>query len=197
MKIDKDIIREEGLEAFGVFLSFYDAQVVSNEDPENKLRLRVKCPAIYGEEEVWAKPRNVNAGKGFGMFMLPEKGQAVRITCQGGRPEYPFWEYCDLEQKKPGELQSKSYLLKSPQGDYIRVGSEKITLKNKNGFTVTLDTDGISILKGSVSLKAILSDLTDLLQTLKVMTPSGQGVIDPTEIPKITAIVSKINQLLK
>jgi len=65
----------------------YRAICVDVHDPERKGRIRVYCPAVYGEDwSDWAYP---NLPPNF--FGLPKEGDMVWVEFEGGDPEYPIW----------------------------------------------------------------------------------------------------------
>ncbi|MWB92992.1 hypothetical protein GON26_01335 [Flavobacterium sp. GA093] len=71
---------------------------------------------------------------------------------------------------------------------------------NQGGLNILIDSnDGkVSIKNDSVSLKEILSDLSELLKNIKVFTPMGpSGNPLPDSIQAIVNFETKVNQLLK
>ncbi len=61
--------------------------VTDLEDPENEFRIRVKIPAVNGEEEgVWARQATLDAGNNRGTFFRPEVGDEVVVGFLGDDP---------------------------------------------------------------------------------------------------------------
>ncbi len=73
------------------FYGKYRGLVVDNEDPTKRGRLKVRVPAVMGEEEVWALPCAPYAGDGVGLFLLPEVGTGVWVEFEAGDPSFPIW----------------------------------------------------------------------------------------------------------
>jgi len=87
-------IIERGLEYFGLYYSRYRGEVVSNEDPKQYGRLRIKCASVYGNQvpPYWAWPVGIAAvGVQSGLFDIPEPGDPVYIEFEMGRSRYPLW----------------------------------------------------------------------------------------------------------
>ncbi len=76
---------------FRRFQSEYYATVIDNNDPEQRHRIRVKCPEIYGNYiSPWVEPSIAYGGFGDGGFVfIPEKGSNVKITFKNGDPDHP------------------------------------------------------------------------------------------------------------
>jgi hypothetical protein len=65
----------------------YRARCEDVHDPELLGRIRVTCPAVYGNEwSDWAYP-NFPPGS----FALPKEGDLVWVEFEGGKPAYPIW----------------------------------------------------------------------------------------------------------
>lgn len=76
------------------FFAKYRGVVVDNADPTGRARLRVRVPAVMGEEAVWAMPCVPYAGDGVGFFALPEADTGVWVEFEAGNPSYPIWVGC-------------------------------------------------------------------------------------------------------
>lgn len=65
--------------------------VDNNNDPDKLGRVKVKYPAL-GDNMVsdWARVATSNAGKGRGLFMLPQVGDEVVVGFEHGDPRRPF-----------------------------------------------------------------------------------------------------------
>ena len=49
----------------------YRGEVSDTADPTKRARLKVKCPAVLGDQEVWAMPAVPYAGKSIGLLTQP------------------------------------------------------------------------------------------------------------------------------
>lgn len=69
--------------------------VLNNIDPENRGRIQAMVPDVQGLTPTsWALPCLPAAGKGSGVYVLPEIGSGVWIEFEQGDPDYPIWTGC-------------------------------------------------------------------------------------------------------
>lgn len=70
----------------------YKARVVNVEDPQKRARVKVECPAIYGQGlSPWCEPCVPIAGDMYGDMCVPKLGETIWIEFERGDPEYPIW----------------------------------------------------------------------------------------------------------
>jgi hypothetical protein len=84
-------LAEYGLEHFRRYYSLYRAEVMKNDDPEERGRIQVKCPEV-GHKDVlprWVDPSFMAAGKNRGWFWPPEVGDSVWVSFERGDPNRP------------------------------------------------------------------------------------------------------------
>lgn len=163
---------------------FFDAVVHSNEDPRGLYRLQVKCPELFADKPSdWAKPMGVFAGKGYGIFLLPQKGDNVKVWLNNGDARFPCWGYGDIaESDLP------------PEAKQNRKGIAVIAPKG-NKF-ILLDNGKITISNGQITLGECLSDLFQALQNAKVATSVGVFGFDPTTLGIFEQLENKFKTLL-
>ncbi len=177
-------IQEGGLESVGIYNGVYAGKVADNNDRLLAFRLKVEVPEIFGEGVAsdWAMPRGVYAGKGYGIFALPQKGDNVWVSFQNGDARFPLWEYGAVaKDEKPTIAQGKTIAIISPKGNKI----------------VLHETGKVEISNGTDSLRQCLDDLFEWIETAKVMTPAGLGTFAPDSITALSPIKSKFQNLLQ
>lgn len=70
----------------------YQGVVTDNQDPQQRGRLRLLVPSVYGEQHSgWAQPCFPFAGRGWGWFAVPEAGCRVWVEFEEGDPQRPIW----------------------------------------------------------------------------------------------------------
>ena len=70
----------------------YRGIVINNIDPEQRGRIVVLVPDVYGMVPgMWAMPCLPIAGMQQGTYMVPQVGASVWIEFEKGDPEYPIW----------------------------------------------------------------------------------------------------------
>lgn len=69
------------------FYGKYRAEVVDNNDPDKRGRIRVKCPSVLGEQiSRWALPCFPP-----NTFTIPQAKELVWIEFEGGKKDSPIW----------------------------------------------------------------------------------------------------------
>lgn len=112
-----------GLEQFGRYYSTYRGYVVDNDDSGGFNRIKVIVPSVTRGKKhpSWAYPRNNFSGNGYGMQVLPLKGDMVMVEFEHGDPRFPIWSHAHFsEGEKPEEFATPQvYGFKSPKGQVI------------------------------------------------------------------------------
>lgn len=212
----KDLLRL-GLESFGRYYSSYVGIVSSNEDPEQLSRLQLVIPIITGGKvlEIWAFPRNVYAGKNYGMQILPQRGDIVRVEFESGDPKAPIWSFSHFARyEKPDEEELKdvkSFWFITPGGHRVVINDTKnyIHIEDSQENKVTIDEVGITLqvkdgnkinLGNPITDKAVLGDklhdvLKELVETLQSATTSAGPFLPPTQL-KLLTIKAELETIL-
>jgi uncharacterized protein involved in type VI secretion and phage assembly len=145
-------------DAFGVALNLprtltesryygvYPAVVADNQDPDSQGRVKVRLPwspdasAGPGAYEAWARLATAMAGAARGTWFVPETGDEVLVSFQGGDPRWPYvigalWNGKD----DPPESMDAANNLRS----IVSRAGIRITLDDTDGaVTLTLQTPG-------------------------------------------------------
>ena len=117
-------------------------------------RIKAKVPAVLGDQETgWCLPCVPYAGKDAGIAFLPETDAGVWIEFEGGDVSFPIWAGCYWH---PGELPARVAaevkVIKTPGDQQIvlddRSDNHMITITDGSNNTVTLDKNGIKIVRG-------------------------------------------------
>lgn len=201
-----------GLEQFGRYYSSYMAVVANVDDPENLNRLQLVIPEITeGVYLYWAFPKSNYAGKGYGVQLLPQRGDTVWVEFERGNPKVPIWShgYFARDEKPQGEdLDDKNtYWLITPKGhkviindtkNYINILdsrgnqvwiAEDITIKQFNGKAIKLTGSEISIgiedVEPGVIGDTLEEVITKLVDILKVAKDTGGFVMFPDDVIKL------------
>ncbi len=128
-----------GLEYFGRYYGMYRGLVTSNADDENRGRIKVKVPAVFGKEELtnWALPVFRSAGNQYGEFWPPEDGDGVLVVFENGDANYPMYVggwYANDELSSDFHIEGSGKSAKPPtRRGWITKGGHKILLEDKDG----------------------------------------------------------------
>jgi len=144
-----------GLEnVVGRYYSSYRAFVYDNKDPENLNRLQLLVPHLNPSlpDKTWAYQKNNFSGKGYGIHMLPKKGDLVWVEYEYGDLDYPVWSFGHFgESDKPEEFTDDNvYGFKTPRGSIVLFNDvkdqETISIRLK-GYkdTIEIKLDEIEI----------------------------------------------------
>lgn len=139
------------------FFGKYRGEVTDTADSTNRARLKVKCPAVLGEQEVWAMPCVPYAGDSVGFFALPPSGTSVWVEFEGGEINQPIWAGCFWKDGEidSGDAKEGVMFLKTP-GVTIHVDNDQgtVEIEASGGAKITLDSNGIKIEAPEVNLSA-------------------------------------------
>jgi uncharacterized protein involved in type VI secretion and phage assembly len=128
---------------------------VTDVDPTT-LRIKAKVPAVLADQTTgWCEPCVPYAGNGVGIAFLPEVGSGVWIEFEGGDVSYPIWVGCywrDGEQPSDAAPAVKTIVTKSGHKILLDDDAESITISDPNNNTITLDSSGITMQRGSSSV---------------------------------------------
>jgi uncharacterized protein involved in type VI secretion and phage assembly len=130
----------------------YRGTVANNIDPNNRGRLQVNVPAVYGTNTLnWALPCVPYAGDGVGFLFLPPIGANIWVEFEGGDITFPIWSGCFWGDGQGLQALPQTMILKTPAGiltfDQLNPDAA-ITLEIENGPKITLSAQGITLDNG-------------------------------------------------
>ena len=116
-------------------------------------RIKVKVPAVLGDQESgWCMPCVPYAGNDAGIAFIPEVDAGVWIEFEGGDVSYPIWVGCYWHRDElPSRVAPEVKVIKTKGGQQIVLDDKDhtITITDSNDNTVTLDRNGITVVRGS------------------------------------------------
>lgn len=181
-----------GFEYYGRFYGTYRGVVITNYDPENMGRLQIKVPSVDGQfnDSSWAWPKGQWGGEGYGMQIIPNKGDLVWVEYLNGDSRYPVWLHAGFSKnQKPEEFKhSNVYGFKTPKGHIITIDDDEsiLTIKNPSGETIEISEglikqDGKEIQLGADNLQpAVKGD--ELFNTVNKILSALTTTTVPTSI---------------
>lgn len=192
-----DVIKEYGLEYFGVYYGKYRGFVVSQEDPKNLGRVKVRVPQISSDKkiETWAWPSGNSAGDDFGDFMIPPVGAPVWVTFENGDPQHPVYEggqWGRTAHQPPEEGRSnprnrirKSEVWKIEMDD--ENGILRIALNDDSAFIEVTDDGDITIQGASITINGT--------SAVSVDSPDTQLTGDSATIGSTTTAITGVTTI--
>ena len=127
------------------------------------LRIKATVPSVLGTQPTgWAMPCVPYAGNNVGIAFLPEQGSGVWIEFEGGDVSYPIWVGCYW---RSGELPSdatptvKAIVTAAPHKILLDDDQGTITISDSNQNTITLDSSGITLTRGSSTIQVSDSEV--------------------------------------
>jgi phage baseplate assembly protein gpV len=135
------------------------AVVTNATDPDGQGRVQVQYQWLPGTtQSAWAAVSAPLAGKGRGMWFMPELQDEVLLSFDHGDFDHPFivgylWNGVD----SPPDTDNQNRTIKTPSGHSIVFGdgSGKIVITSAGGTTVTIDGDSCTVnASASVTLQA-------------------------------------------
>ncbi len=116
-------------------------------------RIKAKVPAVLGDTDSgWCMPCVPYAGPQVGIAFLPEIGSGVWVEFEGGDVSYPVWVGCywrDGEVPSDVDAAVKVIVTKAPTELKFDDDQGSLTITDPNGNSVTLDSSGITLTRGS------------------------------------------------
>jgi hypothetical protein len=184
------ILQNGGLEQFGLYYSTYQGTVRDNNDPEKRGRLKIDCPAIYedGKMEEWVEPRGMPSGVKMGLFILPQKGDLVWISCREGNPLKPVWEFGAFKENSIPDKASSGY----PKKMVLQYGDLFLEFDSQ--------TNKLSLGNDNQDFKSLFYEFIDMIHNnLMIVTMLGPQSFAqmPSNLAHIQAFKVKFEQLFK
>jgi uncharacterized protein involved in type VI secretion and phage assembly len=134
------------------FYGKYRGVVTDVADPASLGRVKATVPSVLGDTEVWAMPCVPYAGPNVGFCFLPEIGSGVWIEFEGGDVSYPIWVggYWGSGQVPSNMAEHvKVIVTAAPHQIVFDDDQSSVTITDPNGNTVSLDSSGITLSRGS------------------------------------------------
>jgi len=127
------------------------------------LRIKATVPAVLGTQPTgWSMPCVPYAGNNVGLAFLPEVGSGVWIEFEGGDVSYPIWVGCywrSGEQPSDATPTVKAIVTTSPLKILLDDDAGTITISDSNQNSLTLDSSGITLTRGSSSVAVTDSEV--------------------------------------
>ena len=132
---------------------------VTEVDPST-LRIKAKVPAVLLRQPTgWCEHCVPFAGNNMGMAFLPEVGAGVWIEFEGGDVSHPIWVGCYWRAREtPADAAPSVKTIVTKAGHKVLLDDEAgtITISDPNQNTVTLSSDGITLMRGGNQI--VISD---------------------------------------
>lgn len=156
-------VRQTQQKFYGKYRSF----VVDNDDPEQRARIRLRIPSVFGQQDTfWALPCLPFGGLAEqGFFMVPEVGAQVWVEFEEGNKDFPIWTgvFWQPSQAVPEEAKKSpptTRVIKTPAGHVLQFddesGAEKFRLAHPTGTELNIDEKGTTILNDAGGSKLTL-----------------------------------------
>lgn len=185
----REILQTFGLEYFNKYYGIYKGFVEVNDDPDLLCRLKLRVPAVYGEKayDEWAYSKGMYAGKNYGLFNIPEVGDAVWVMFEGGDCRHPVWEHGWFGNGDKIDTASiKKHIFQTPEGIRFELDDENntITIQLKNSFKVKITENGIDVGDDDLhpatladKLAILINDFITDLGLIQGVVTTGQGIV--------------------
>jgi uncharacterized protein involved in type VI secretion and phage assembly len=139
------------------FYGKYRGTVTDVNDPDSRGRIKARVPAVLGDQVTgWCVPCVPYAGNGVGFACLPEEGAGVWIEFEGGDVSYPIWSGCwwGSGQMPPDAAPDvKVWQITAGQKIVMSDKNQVLTITDSNGNEITLESQGITLKRGSQSIQ--------------------------------------------
>ena len=130
--------------------------VTNNRDPDAMHRVKVRFPWLSADDEShWARVASPMAGKGRGLYVLPEVDDEVLVAFEHGSVNHPYvlgalWNGKDAPPEDNNDGKNNHRSLTSRSGHVLRLndsdGQETVELIDKSGNNrIVIDTSARKI----------------------------------------------------
>lgn len=168
------------------FFGKYRGIVTDVDDPDEMGRVKAKVPSLFEDEETpWAMPCSPFAGKGHGLFLLPEVDDGVWIEFEGGNPARPIWSGCWWpEGALPDPKTTKARVLATTAGHKLVLDDDasEVQLVHSGGGEIVMTDSDITITLGQSTIKITSSEINVNNGMLKITTAGASLVNDALKI---------------
>jgi uncharacterized protein involved in type VI secretion and phage assembly len=196
----------------------YRGTVADRADPRQLGRLKLRVPSVLADAITgWAWPAASYAGKGIGLFAVPQVGDIVWVEFAEGELDQPLWTGCawaapggqteipaDAQQGYPDRV-----VLRTPSGNVVILGDdagkETIVVRTKAGCEIVLDPKdnritvqaGEVVVRGSagqteeLATKSFVTQVFDTHMHPTGVGPTGKPLLDSTSNPRSLTKVLK------
>lgn len=142
------------------FYGKYRGKVTNNNDPEQRGRVQVSVPAVFGDFMFnWALPSVPYAGQQNAFYAIPPRDANVWVEFEAGDPEKPIWSGCfwgtgEVPATALAAAPTTPHLLFQTTGQTTLQVSDAtgptggIMLKTAAGAKITINDTGITITNG-------------------------------------------------
>lgn len=168
--------------------------VTNNKDEEQLGRVKVKFPWLSdGDEGYWARIATPMAGKGRGIYFLPEVNDEVLVVFEHGDVRFPYiigslWNGQDAPPANNDDGKNDIRMIRSRSGHTIRLndknGEESIEIidkSQKNSLVFNTKTNTIAITtEQDITLSAPKGTIKLAAKTIEI-TSSEDTKIDATQ----------------
>ena len=152
----------------------YGGVVTDTADPQNRGRVEVRVPAVFGGQRIWALPCVPYAGAdGAGFFAIPDNGTLVWIEFEAGNQNYPIWTGCFWPENAIAASDGK------PSVKFWKTKSFMIRIDDDAGELIIEKTDGGRLTLNATDASLEANTVTQVSGAKKTsLTPGSFDVFD-------------------
>ncbi|ALM47916.1 hypothetical protein AMR72_02830 [Flavobacterium psychrophilum] len=172
------------------------ATIIDNNDPSGLGRVKVAFAwqKDKGGNSPWVRMINPHSGNGKGFYFIPEVGEEVLVGFEGGNAEKPFVlgsMYNGSGKSGQNDSSNNFKAIQTRGGHLIRFddtdGAESITISDKNGNTVVLNTNEKSITINAPERIDFISKEINIIGENNVNVSSKATAIDGSDSVSISS----------
>lgn len=161
------------------------AVVVDNHDPKDLGRVRVRFRWQQQEMSPWVRIVAPHGGGGKGLYMVPEKGEEVVVSFEGGNPELPFvlgTAYNGEGKSGFGSAGNDIKAIKTRSGISIIFNDAEgsLTITDPSGNQVKMDGKKNMTLHAPTKLEITSKEISISAETISVASTKGASVAGKT-----------------
>jgi uncharacterized protein involved in type VI secretion and phage assembly len=159
----------------------YRGVVTDNRDPENRGRLQLRVPEVFGESGAgWALPCAPYGGMLKGFYAVPAPGDEVWVAFEAGEPDQPIWlgglwQQGEVPPDRNGHAATPGVKIhRSDRGLMLSLDDDErtIALSDASGDNIVT----IDVQRGQVTIKASAKVVIDAPQ-IELVAGAGHPAV--------------------
>lgn len=155
----------------------YRAYVIDVDDPEERGRIRVKCPEVLGQyASDWCEMCAPGVQQGTGDIIIPEVGESVWVEFEEGDPAYPVFTGSWYFSRQTPFHSEPDYASALQKGRVIGYKGSKINMDKQGKMSLVSDEHEAPLNANAMSYLEMFGFSRSMLYQMIVSSVAGSHI---------------------